>query len=548
MTGGLAPDELDHLATVRATLEEAERVASSVSRAFEVLWKHLPLSRRLVAGDGSLAARRDLDAVMALARAVERAGGSADASVAAFVDVLEAGSEGPGPLGETDEAGDAVRVLTAHGTAGMELDTVIVAGAVEGDFPSLARPEPMFDLRALDGPTTRAASIRRRLEDERRLFGLVVGRARRRVVFTASDPHGDEEAVRSRFVHELGLSWQPIPRSFDGPVSVAEAATTWRRALADPAEPSASRLAAIDGILALGVEPDRWWLRRDWTDTGRPLHEHLRLSYSRLENLENCELQFLLGTELGLSRPGGHQAWVGKLVHELIEDCENGKVDRTLVAMTAELERRWDQRMFPSRAVSDAFRVLATEKMLPNWFKNFGPSPALATEVAFTFEFADATIRGKIDRIGSHEPDGTRITDFKTGNAQKAPKAAQSLQLGIYFLAVNESEDLAEFRPVRAVDLAFLRGHWKTGEVPAHAWSISASGEEEYQGEMRERLAGLIERIRTLQDAETWRPNPKADCFFCDFKSLCSLWPQGEPLFPIREGNDDAGARERTSS
>ena len=67
-----------------------------------------------------------------------------------------------------------------------------------------------------------------------------------------------------------------------------------------------------------------------------------------------------------------------------------------------------------------------------------------------------------IDRIGAILSGGTRITDFKTGNPDNAPKAEESLQLGIYYLAVQRSDDLAEFRPVRAVELAFVKGHWRT--------------------------------------------------------------------------------------
>jgi hypothetical protein len=36
--------------------------------------------------------------------------------------------------------------------------------------------------------------------------------------------------------------------------------------LADLDAPAALRLAALDGLLALGVDPHRWWFRRDWTD------------------------------------------------------------------------------------------------------------------------------------------------------------------------------------------------------------------------------------------------------------------------------------------
>jgi RecB family exonuclease len=417
----------------------------------------------------------------------------------------------------------------------MEFDSVVVVGAVEGDFPSLTRPEPMFDLAVLEGDTSRSGRMRDRLADERRLFASVLARARRRVVLTASDPHGGEDGARSRFVHERGIEWRaasPVPAE---PVSTTEAAALWRRTLADRGAAPGDRLAAIDGLLALGVDPARWWFQRDWTSTGRPLHESLRLSFSRLEKLENCELQYVLGEELGLSKRGGYQAWVGKLVHELIERCERGEIERSLEALVATLEAEWQDAPFPSKAVSSAFKAMAVSKMLPNWFKSFGELPALGTEVHFEFEFEGATISGKIDRIGPHDR-GFRITDFKTGNPDKAPKAADSLQLGIYYLGVMLAPELERFRPVRAVDLSFVRGHWKTGELVTQAWPVSPSGEEEYQAKVRERLSALVAWIRRLDGEGTYRPDPAAECFFCDFKQLCSLYPEGQPLFPITEG------------
>ena len=54
-----------------------------------------------------------------------------------------------------------------------------------------------------------------------------------------------------------------------------------------------------------------------------------------------------------------------------------------------------------------------------------------------------------IDRIGPFGEGGTRITDFKTGSADNAPKAEESLQLGIYYLAVQEDADARPYRPVR---------------------------------------------------------------------------------------------------
>jgi superfamily I DNA/RNA helicase/RecB family exonuclease len=538
-TGTLTPAEIASLEQLRAALAEAEGVKANALDAFSALWRGLPYSARLVArADDARSGRGDLDAVVALSNVAALAGSSADPSLDAFVGALETGGTGTSFVGAAEATPDAVRVLTAHAAAGQEFDTVVVVGAVEGDFPSLTRPEPMFDLGALERRISRSERNRARLEDERRLFGMVLERARRRVVLTASDPHGEEavESARSRFVDERHVAWTIAPAGpFDEPVSVAEAAAAWRRRLADPSAPPPERLASIDGLLALGVEPSRWWFQNDWTDTGAPLHETLRLSFSRLDRLENCELQFVLGEELGLGRRGGHQAGVGKIVHELIERCERGEIARTLEALVAALNARWDPKAFPSLAVSEAFRLLAIEKMLPNWVEHFGGSPAIASEVEFSFEFEGATIVGVIDRIGRLENGGTRITDFKTGKADKAPKAEESLQLGVYYLAVTQDEELAEYRPVRAVDLAYLRGHWRTGEIVDPSWPISETGGEAYQQAVREHLVELIDHIRKLEATEVYRPNPYANCYFCDFKSLCPLYPEGQPLFAIAE-------------
>src|SRR5439155_6805547 len=197
----------------------------------------------------------------------------------------------------------------------------------------------------------------------------------------------------------------------DEPLTVAEAAVAWRRALADPGRPRADRLAALDGLLALGVDPSTWWFQRDWTDTGRPLHEQIRVSFSRLSTLENCELQYVLSEELGLGPPAGYHAWVGHLTHKLIEEYEQGGIERSLEALVEAADRRWRAEEFPSFAVSEAFRRLVTQTMLPNWFREYERHPSLAREVRFEFGFGGRTVSRAIDRIGQINGGGNRITD-----------------------------------------------------------------------------------------------------------------------------------------
>jgi superfamily I DNA/RNA helicase/RecB family exonuclease len=534
---GLSTEEGQALGELTAVLEEAERVGRrSAADAFAMLWKRLAYSRRLVEGaERSEGGRRDLASVTAFSDAIATAGERADPSVVALLDLVEAGEEIPELAEATRRPSDeGVNVLTAHATAGLEFDTVIVVDAAEGNFPSLSRPEPMFDLRVLDGPISQSARNRLRLEDERRLFGVVVTRARRRVLFAASDPH--EEAgpltARSRFVGERGVPWLPAPSGpFPEPLSAREAAASWRRTLSDGNVRPPVRLAALSGLLALGERPSRWWFQRDWTDTGRPLHENIRVSFSRLDRLENCALQYVLSEELGLEGQAGYYAWVGHTVHGIIEECENGKIPRTLEALTAAALERWQPREFPSRAVSEAFKKAVIDRMLPNWLAEYGQTEALAGEVGFEFEFEGATVSGRIDRVGKVATGGSQITDYKTGKSRSGP-VEENLQLGIYFLAVSRAEELAPFRPVKQVELAFLKE--ELGSRRFHVQlGMNTKTQQEFRGAMTERLTDLIHQVRDLTAAETYRPNPEAQCRYCDFKTLCPLWPEGRELFPL---------------
>ncbi|MGZ4113820.1 MAG: ATP-dependent helicase [Actinomycetota bacterium] len=534
---GLTVEERASLAALRDALAAAEQVAASAEDAVHELWRRLPYSARLVASaETSVEARADLEAVRSLTEAAALAASAADPGVAAFLESLGA-REGAPELATTAERGrDVVHVVTAHAAVGMEFDTVIVAGAQEGNFPSLLRPEPMFDLDVLERPATRSETNRARIADERRLFGVVLSRARRRVVLTASHPHGSvaTEGPVSRFANELAVSWQPAPvPPYHDPVSVDEAAAVWRRDLADRAANAGVRLAGLGALLELGVDPRTWWFRRDWSPA-LPRAEQPRLSFSRLDRLENCELQFVLSEELGLDPGGGYQAWVGRLVHGLIEDIENGKVPRTREAFAAAIEAAWEPERFPSRAVSEAERRNAVEVLVRNWFDRYGDLPAEpeGNERFFTFPFGEAVISGKIDRIGADAAGRRRITDFKTGKGDSAGPAAESLQLGIYYLAVSECDELAEFRPVDAVELAYLAGTKKNNDEPKILeWAVDGDDEAGYVSAMRERLSTLVQRVRELREAGSYRADTTANCFFCRFQTMCSRYPQGAPVF-----------------
>jgi RecB family exonuclease len=172
--------------------------------------------------------------------------------------------------------------------------------------------------------------------------------------------------------------------------------------------------------------------------------------------------------------------------------------------------------------------------MLPAWVREYGEARAIAREIRFEFEFDGALVVGVIDRIGAVQKGGSYITDYKTGKSRNAGRADENLQLGIYYLAVNRAPELEAFRPVKGIELVFLRDQeYRSPEIKRASKGFNSKEEPEYAAAMAQKLHGLIEHLRELNDGEIYRPNPSANCRFCEFKELCSLWPEGREVLPV---------------
>ena len=374
----------------------------SVQDAFKVLWEELPCSARLVEAGGPGARHRRSRSPTSSPRRPNRATPACRRSSRRSTPASTARA-GPRarPAAPTPCRCSRPTARSARSSTPCWWPAPPRATSRRCRGPSRCSTWPRWS-----GSRSRSEQVRERLEDERRLFRMVLGRARRGVVLIAADTHpdADELTQRSRFVDELGRrAGPPAPEAADDePVSVARG----RRDLAPPARrPRRRGLAparrARRACARSASTPRRWWFQRDWTDTGRPLHETLRLSYSRLSNLDNCELQHVLGDELGLGRVAGYQAWVGKLVHGMIEDIEQGEArqdqggdprrGRPALARRRSSPRRRCRRRTASSSTSACSRTGGSSTARRTRSRTRSP---------FEFEFDGATIVGVIDRIG----------------------------------------------------------------------------------------------------------------------------------------------------
>ena len=214
---------------------------------------------------------------------------------------------------------------------------------------------------------------------------------------------------RSRFVDELAgvrvdgrrprtgarrareRAARPSPRgAASSPIPGVDA---WRRLAALDGPPRARRRRRrAGGSSATGPTPDGRCTRRSGCRTpGCPT--------SRTASCSTCS-----ATSSGSAASAGYQAWVGKLVHGIIERIEKGELGKTKDEILAEVDKRWRDAGVPveGRRRSPIARS-SRRQMFKNWWFQYGEEESLANEEFFSFEFDDATIVGVIDRIGAFE-------------------------------------------------------------------------------------------------------------------------------------------------
>ncbi len=364
-------------------------------------------------------------------------------------------------------AADAVTITSILAAAGREWHTVVVAGCVEGELPSVRR-------RDLD------------LDEERRLFALACSRATHRLVATAGPEPG---VLLSRFVE----GWDRADVRIPAPPGPA---------------PAFRRPTVNDRPIA--------------TDAG------LALSATQLDTYDDCPLRYAYRYVLRVRDEGGVRADLGTLVHEVLArfldpetSADGPRTQQTLHAMAEEMWRHDIARYRPQ--VDEARRDFFA--MLDMWWQFEGQSElapdVLAVERTFDIAVAGHRLRGSIDRIDRVEradgSPGLRIVDYKTGKKEPRPDdVADNIQLAVYHLAATRDPDLAAYGPVVELRLIFLRTmHAFDQEVtPGHADATE------------KRVLDVAERIRL----EEFEPSVDATCRWCSFQRLCPIQPEGREV------------------
>ncbi|MFF4577327.1 ATP-dependent helicase [Streptomyces sp. NPDC001373] len=534
----------------------------TAEEALWTLWDGTPWPQRLErqarrGGPAGRNADRDLDAVCALfdnaARAEERTGGRGALN---FLEQLEAEDIAADTLTTRAVRSDAVRLMTAHRSKGLEWGLVVVAGVQEGLWPDLRRRGSLLEADRIgrDGlaePLTPGAL----LAEERRLFYVAATRARHRLVVTAVKAPAEDGDQPSRFLTELGVTPKDVTGRPRRPLAVAALVAELRATTVDPeASPALrdaaarrlARLAALtddeDRPLVPAAHPQRWWGLYEPTRAPAPLRDPdraLNLSPSSLEQLAGtCSLQWFLGREVKADAPSTAAQGFGNVVHVLADEVASGRTPADLAVLMERLDSVWDALAFDapwkSRQEKDNARA-ALERFLRWHTTDRGGRTAVATEHDFDVtldagEYA-VRIRGSMDRVEADPQGRAYVVDFKTGKgAPTRDEVARHPQLAVYQLAVREGAVDEVFDGRRpepgGAELVQLRqgaaqrdGGDEVPKIQAQE-ALSAGSSGEWVGDLLATAAG-----RVLD--ERFAPATGEHCKRCSFRSSCSALPEG---------------------
>ncbi|WP_254792831.1 UrvD/REP family ATP-dependent DNA helicase, partial [Streptomyces sp. CC77] len=517
-------------------------------------WPHRLHSAALRGGAAGRNADRDLDAVCALfdaaARAEKRTGGRGALN---FLEELEAQDIAADTLAKRRAARpDAVRLMTAHRSKGLEWSLVVVAGVQEGLWPDLRRRGSLLEADRIgrDGlaePLPQSAL----LAEERRLFYVAATRAKHRLVVTAVKAPAEDGDQPSRFLTELGVAPEDVTARPRRPLAVAALVAELRATTVDPdASPALrdaaarrlARLAALTDhegqMLVPAAHPHRWWGLDEPTHSAAPLRDRDRpvaLSGSALDQLVNtCSLQWFLGREVRADAPATAAQGFGNVVHVLADEVASGRTPADLAVLMERLDRVWGALAFDAPWKSEQEKAHAREALerFLRWHVSDrgGRSPA-ATEHGFDLTLGageyQVRIRGSMDRVERDEHGRAYVVDFKTGKqAPTKDEVARHPQLAVYQLAVREGAVDEVFDGDRpepgGAELVHLRQ-----PAPKKEGGDALPRVQPQQPPSGDWVAELLTTAAGRVLDERFTPTPGQHCANCAFRSSCSARPEG---------------------
>lgn len=391
-----------------------------------------------------------------------------------YIELLEE-SDYPMAYREDDVSRDAVQILTAHASKGLEFDYVFLGSLVSTRFPGSNRRDTFTVPEELTTEIYSEGDVH--MQEERRLMYVAMTRARKGLHVTYSDKYeGNKIWKKSVFVEEI-LDCKGVELLEHKPT-------------ADPIESLKKLNRKATKIFDL------------------PRFDKKRISYSQLDSFDQCPLKYNYSYLLKVPVAGSHVTNFGSSVHETLKQFYQKLIkerDLPFSVMEELYLKNWNPEGYDSVAHENIKKKKGLEMLKKYYDANSNPwTVPEFLERSFNLKIGDYTLSGRIDRIDKL-PDGTyEVIDYKTGSIHSDLNMKKHLQLSIYAMACR---DLFKIN-VSKLSLYFLDANEK----------ISTERTDVQIDNLAEEIKEKIEEMKASNFEPT--PNEKL-CSFCDYRMIC---------------------------
>ena len=522
LVGGVPEEEIVRARAVLRAVDEAA-LEEGFAAKVDALWKGLPATRELFErhAEDEEAARTLADALSFVRSAHAYARMSQRPTVEGFLragKMLHEDSDTWAPSAPPAEG--AVRLLTAHGSKGLEFEAVFVSGLVEDRFPIRPRGVRFVDPGLLSGgsPTPRTELDRSHLFEERRLFYVALTRARTYLLLTGVEESAEDGVKASPFLRELedrliGLAENARTRRFW--VSRREAVEELRRAACDRELPESSRFAAARALVEMGERPlgegaGGWWRYLEQTAGSTAPPELGDLHARDLLGHMNCPRRaFMERISSGPARRGGTGRMLfGSVFGDGLRRFLDGEGGTLRDAVLASVEARdfggpafkdyWRRQALDAVASCEAWAGETREKLV---------SPGGEWEI----EVGERTVRGRHGPVVEESGERVLLRVTTAKSAMKKTDAATDPDLALVVL--GSTVDQAKYVYPRKISYG----------KPTERNLDTSGGLEWFRAKVEAAVAEM-----EAGDIPA-RPRSAEVCGRCAFISICPLHMEDEP-------------------
>jgi DNA helicase-2/ATP-dependent DNA helicase PcrA len=393
-------------------------------------------------------------------------------------------------LGESPQAAtadwsefDAVNILTAHSSKGLEFSVVFLVNLTAERFPTRARNEQIPIPGELIKEILPEGNFH--LEEERRLFYVGMTRAKDHLYMTVSNFYGEGKRERkiSPFVFET----------------------------IDEKDLLKAQNMKKDEKLQLSI----FDFKSVETPTPKEKVSLTNFSYSQIDTYSTCPLRYKYQYILKVPTTANSAASFGDSIHQTLHQfylgAKSGE-DTSLETLFAIFKKLWVPLGYKSKVHEDRMKIEG-QTFLKRFHETFFTKHAQVLDLEKWFRIKignDLFVTGKIDRVDMH-PDGKiEIIDYKTGKVPKDEDLKKNLQLSMYALAASDPTLYKKSVENIVLTFYFLSENKK----------VSLQKTDEDLVKVKEKVAEIVSSIKE----GSFEPKVGPWCSYCPFKINCEAW------------------------